>query len=103
MRHFTDIRYLCGRGSGGSERNLRSLMFLCIVGGMASGCGADYVYLQKGKSETEVRQDYTSCAERQQVQFSSGGADGQQALVLDTSRCMESKGYRAVKIERRKA
>jgi len=88
VRHFTFIRLF---------------LFSCIMGGMASGCGADHVYLQKGKSETEVRQDYGGCVDQQQVQFSSGGADGQHIVVLDTSRCMENKGYRVVKIERRKA
>jgi hypothetical protein len=52
-----------------------------------TGCVADYIYLQDGKSERAVRQDYIGCAEQQ---FKGSN---------DTTICMEKMGYRTVKID----
>ena len=52
-----------------------------------AGCAPDYVYIQQGKSEGEVRQDYIGCAE-QQFKVSN-----------DTTACMETRGYHAHKID----
>jgi hypothetical protein len=52
-----------------------------------TGCAPDYVYIQQGKSEDEVRQDYIGCAE-QQFKVSN-----------DTTACMEKRGYHAHKID----
>lgn len=54
---------------------------------LMAACAPDYVYIQDGKSEGDVRQDYIGCAEQQFKVFNN------------TSECMERKGYRAVKIE----
>jgi hypothetical protein len=53
------------------------------------GCAPDYVYIQQGKSEGQVRQDYIGCAE-QQFNYK---------VSNDTSVCMERKGYHAHKID----
>jgi hypothetical protein len=62
------------------------LVITSIAIGMA-GCASDYVYIQNSRSESEVRQDYTVCAE-QQFKVSN-----------DTTECMKRKGYRTVKID----
>jgi hypothetical protein len=78
-------------------------LWIALVSTLTSGCASDYVYLQMGKSEAQVRQDYTECVDQQQYQFASAGIEGQRIVVVqrtqDTSACMESKGYRTVKIE----
>ena len=52
-----------------------------------AACAPDYVYIQDGKSERSVRQDYIGCAEQQ---FKGSN---------DTSVCMDRKGYRTLKID----
>ena len=52
-----------------------------------AACAPDYVYIQDGKSERAVRQDYIGCAE-QQFKVSN-----------DTTACMEIRGYHAHKID----
>ena len=52
-----------------------------------SACSPDYVYIQDGRSEGMVRQDYIGCAEQQ-----FKGAN-------DTTMCMEGRGYRTFKID----
>ena len=52
-----------------------------------AACAPDYVYIQDGKSERAVRQDYIGCAEQQ---FKGSN---------DTTLCMESRGYRTLKID----
>ncbi|HEY3197207.1 MAG TPA: hypothetical protein VGJ57_04270 [Nitrospirales bacterium] len=54
---------------------------------LMTGCAADYVYIQDGKSERAVRQDYIGCAEQQ---FKGSN---------DTTMCMETRGYRTLKID----
>jgi hypothetical protein len=60
---------------------------LGLVFTLMAGCAPDYVYIQQGKSEGEVRQDYIGCAE-QQFKVSN-----------DTTACMERRGYHAHKID----
>src|SRR6184192_4336276 len=76
-----------GRGHGYG----RTVSMLRGFGGVAlsllAACASDYVYIQDGKSEQDVRRDYIGCAE-QQFKVSN-----------NTTECMERQGYRVVKIE----
>ena len=71
-------------------------MLWTLVVCLTSACGSDYVYIQSGRSETQVKADYLACADEQQRQFTSTAPQN----VSSTSNCMEGKGYRALKIER---
>ena len=70
----------------------RTISILLGLGGLAlsllAGCAHDYVYIQNGKSEQDVRRDYIGCAE-QQFKVSN-----------NTTECMERQGYHVVKIEK---
>ena len=65
---------------------LRGLGVLALS--LLAACASDYVYIQDGKSEQDVRRDYIGCAE-QQFKVSN-----------NTTACMECQGYHAVKIEK---
>ena len=64
---------------------LRGLGVLALS--LLAACASDYVYIQDGKSEQDVRRDYIGCAE-QQFKVSN-----------NTTECMERQGYHVVKIE----
>ena len=69
----------------------RTISILLGLGGLAlsllAACAHDYVYIQDGKSEQDVRRDYIGCAE-QQFKVSN-----------NTTECMERHGYHVVQIE----
>jgi hypothetical protein len=69
------------------RRTISVLLGLWGLLGLLAACAPDYVYIQDGKSEQDVRRDYISCAE-QQFKVSNS-----------TTECMERQGYRATKIE----
>jgi hypothetical protein len=69
------------------RRTISVLLGLCGLLGLLAACAPDYVYIQDGKSEEEVRRDYIGCAE-QQFKVSNS-----------TTECMERQGYRVAKIE----
>ncbi len=58
---------------------LRGLGGLALI--LLAACAPDYVYIQAGKSEQDVRRDYIGCAE-QQFKVSN-----------NTTECMERQGY----------
>jgi hypothetical protein len=68
-------------------RTGHALLAMASIAVSIAGCAPDYVYIQNSRSEGEVRQDYTVCAE-QQFKVSN-----------NTTECMERKGYRTVKID----
>src|SRR5438270_11899271 len=74
-----------GRGYRGTVAMLRGLGSLVLS--LLAACASDYVYVQDGKSEQDVRRDYIGCAE-QQFKVSN-----------NTTECMERQGYHVVKIE----
>jgi hypothetical protein len=69
------------------RRTISVLLGLCGLLGLLAACAPDYVYIQDGKSEEDVRRDYIGCAE-QQFKVSNS-----------TTECMERQGYRVAKIE----
>jgi len=71
----------------GYRRTISVLLGLWGLLGLLAACAPDYVYIQDGKSEEDVRRDYIGCAE-QQFKVSN-----------NTTKCMEGQGYRVVKIE----
>ena len=74
-----------GRGYRQGVSMLRGLGGLALI--LLAACAPDYVYIQAGKSEQDVRRDYIGCAE-QQFKVSN-----------NTTECMERQGYHVVKIE----
>jgi len=89
MRHDipTPVRASVTAQVRGYRRTISILPGLWGLLGLLTACAPDYVYIQDGKSEGDVRQDYIGCAE-QQFKVSN-----------NTTKCMESRGYRVVKIE----
>ena len=69
------------------RRTISLLLGLWGLLGFLAACAPDYVYIQDGKSEEDVRQDYIGCAE-QQFKVSNS-----------TTECMERQGYRVARIE----
>jgi hypothetical protein len=69
------------------RRTIPVLLGLWGLLGLLAACAPDYVYLQDGKSEEDVRRDYIGCAE-QQFKVSNS-----------TTECMKVRGYRVAKIE----
>ena len=74
-----------GRSYRRTVAMLRGLGSLALS--VLAACASDYVYIQAGKSEQDVRRDYIGCAE-QQFKVSN-----------NTTECMERQGYHVVKIE----
>ena len=86
-RPETPVRALVTAQVRGYRRTISVLLGLCGLLGLLAACAPDYVYIQDGKSEEDVRRDYIGCAE-QQFKVSN-----------NTTKCMEGQGYRVVKIE----
>ncbi len=79
--------------------NTRAIGFLLTVLLIVMGCASKQVWVQEGKTENETEQDLDACYAQVEQHF--GANLESPRLTTAVTQCMESRGYKQVRIEHR--
>jgi hypothetical protein len=78
--------------------NTKKMWFLLLLL-LMTGCAARPVWVQEGKTEAETERDFNNCYAQAQQRF---GTNVESPLfTTDVNQCMESRGYKQIRIEDR--
>ncbi len=78
--------------------NTKTIWFLLMLL-LVTGCAAKQVWMQEGKTEAETERDFNNCYAQAKQRF--GTSLESPHLTTAVNQCMESRGYKQIRIEDR--